>query len=161
MRSPINALRYRYSVCRNDCGEPGYRPETRTLWRFYMLFRTLALIALFGFSFSSNAYADVASCIQNAERDKDAIMCAYRSFLDSDNTLNEVYQATLQGNRLDEQTKQYLRTAQLSWIEYKENFCDAKARAFTAERNLSVLELYACLQELTEEQTQKLRSLYR
>jgi|GEM_PF-4877536 len=69
-----------------------------------MLFRTLALIALFGFSFSSNAYADVASCIQNAERDKDAIMCAYRSFLDSDNTLNEVYQATLQGNRLDEQT---------------------------------------------------------
>lgn len=115
--------------------------------------RRLALITLL--ALTPLAHAAEVDC-KNATTQMDMNICAAQDFKRSDALLNQAYQQKMA--QLSPEAKTLFKTAQRSWITYRDNDC--KFMASGVEGGSVQPMIYSgCLQQKTEQRTKEITAI--
>ncbi|MBD1870866.1 DUF1311 domain-containing protein [Cyanobacteria bacterium FACHB-471] len=103
---------------------------------------------------SAQASAPSADCA-NAQTQAEINQCAQASYETADKELNRVYQELK--SSLNNQEQEELIDAELAWIEYRDQTCEAESSQYEGG-SIQPTIYYGCLERVTTERTAELQS---
>lgn len=103
---------------------------------------------------SAQASAPSANCA-NAQTQAEINQCAQASYETADKELNRVYQELK--SSLNSQEQEELIDAELAWIEYRDQTCEAESSQYEGG-SIQPTIYYGCLERVTTERTAELQS---
>jgi uncharacterized protein YecT (DUF1311 family) len=103
---------------------------------------------------SANSSADSSTDCANAQTQAEINQCAQASYETADKELNQVYQELK--SSLNSQEQEELIDAELAWIEYRDQTCEAESSQYEGG-SIQPTIYYGCLERVTIERTAELQ----